>query len=227
MSYIISLRLQQETYMQYQSIFHKLNEGHREPQSKLLGDNLSKIACEIIDQAFGSLVKNAQTKDQDSAKVLKQVQDAILKYMPWSVSFFSNERLLPLVNHVKTLMYEQNGNYYISYPAQRPLIDELLGCAAQMRRDRNEYVVPGLKAFTKVVDQGVTSLIREPKKLLKFNMVVDKTLNGVISLTTGLGYKRFENLSKIYDAQTIVAYLDHFLVFLDNEGQQQAKTLTE
>lgn len=227
MTYTISLRLQPETYMQYQSIFQKLNDGHREPQSKLLGDNLAKIACEIIDQAFGNLVKNAKTKDQDSAKVLKQVQDAILKYMPWSVSFFGNDRLLPLVNHVKTLMYEENGSYYISYPVERVLIDELLGCAAQMRQGRNEYVVPGLKAFTKVVDQGVTSLIREPKKLLKFNLVVDKTLNGVISLTTGLGYKRFENLSRIYDAQTIVAYFDHFLVFLDNEGKQQARALTE
>lgn len=223
MTYTISLRLQPETYQQYQTIHQKLNAGDREAQAKILGDNLSKIACEIIDQAFGTLVKDSNAKDQDSAKVLKQVQDAILKYMPWSVSFFGNDRLMPMVNHVQSLMYEQDGKYYISYPVEKVIVNELLGCAERMREGQNQYVAPGLKAFTKVVDQGVTSLIREPKKMLKFNMVVDKTLNGVISLTTGLGYKRFENLSKIHDAQSIVKYFDHFLVFLDNEGQQKAK----
>ncbi len=70
-----------------------------------------------------------------------------------------------------------------------------------MEKGNNSYVAPALKVFTQIVDQGVTSLVREPKKMLKFNLVVDKTLNGVINLTTQLGYKRFDKLGRIYDAQ--------------------------
>ena len=223
MTYTISLKLEPATYQQFLNIHQKLNASDREPQAKILGENLSKIACEVIHQAFGQLVKNGSSKDQDSAKVLTQIQDAIMKYMPWSVSFFGNDRLLPMVNHVRTLIYEQNGQHYISYPVEKSLIHDLLDSAEQMRQGNKQFVSSGLKSFTKVVDQGVTTLIREPKKLLKFNLVVDKTLNGVISLTTQLGYKRFENLSKNHDPESIVAYFDHFMVFLDSEGQKKAK----
>ena len=87
-----------------------------------------------------------------------------------------------------------------------------------MGKGNNSYVAPALKVFTQIVDQGVTSLVREPKKMLKFNLVVDKTLNGVINLTTQLGYKRFDKLMRIYDAQMMSQYFDHFLTFLNDQS---------
>lgn len=222
MTYTVSLKLKPETYQQFQTIHSKLNHADREAQAKVLGDNFANIACEIIDQAFGQLVDQSASGDKDSQKALKQVKDAIIKYMPWSVSFFGNDRLLPMVNHVNTLMYKQNDQGYISYQVDKVLVNELLGCAEKMREGQSQYVVPGLKAFTKVVDQGVTSLVREPKKMLKFNMVVNKTLDGVIALTTQIGYKRFEKLSTLYDAKTVTHYFDHFLVFLDNDAKNKA-----
>ena len=222
MSYTVELKLKPETYQQFQNIHTKLNNNDREPQSKYLGDNISNIACELIDQAFGSLVNQSSSKDGGSEKVLKQVKDAITKYMPWSVSFFGNDRLLPMVNHVNGLMRRKNDQGYITYPVDKVVVEELLGCAEQLKQGNTAYVKPGLKAFTQVVDQGVTSLIREPKKLLKFNMVVNKTLDGVISLTTQLGYKRFDKLSSIYDAQTIGKYFDHFVAFLDKGDNNKA-----
>ena len=222
MSYTVELKLKPETYQQFQNIHTKLNNNDREPQSKPLGDNISNIACELIDQAFGSLVNQSSSKDGDSEKVLKQVKDAITKYMPWSVSFFGNDRLLPMVNHVNGLMKRKNDQGYITYPVDKVVVEELLGCAEQLKQGNTAYVKLGLKAFTQVVDQGVTSLIREPKKLLKFNMVVNKTLDGVISLTTQLGYKRFDKLSSIYDAQTIGKYFDHFVAFLDKGDNNKA-----
>ena len=222
MSYTVELKLKPETYQQFQNIHTKLNNNDREPQSKYLGDNISNIACELIDQAFGSLVNQSSSKDGDSEKVLKQVKDAITKYMPWSVSFFGNDRLLPMVNHVNGLMKRKNDQGYITYTVNKVVVEELLGCAEQLKQGNTAYVKLGLKAFTQVVDQGVTSLIREPKKLLKFNMVVNKTLDGVISLTTGIGYKRFDKLSSIYDAQTIGKYFDHFVAFLDKGDNNKA-----
>lgn len=215
MSYIIELKLKPETYQEFQDIHHKLKNNDREPQANALGDNISNIACEIIDQAFGSLVNKSKSADGDSEKVLNQVKGAITKYMPWSVSFFGNDRLLPMVSQINDRMKTRNAQGYLTYPVERVVIDELLGCVEQLKQGNSAYIKPGLKAFTHVVDQGVTSLIREPKKMLKFNMIVNKTLDGVINLTTGLAYKRFEKLSSIYDAQTLGKYFDHFVAFLD------------
>ena len=53
--------------------------------------------------------------------------------------------------------------------------------------ERKPVITPSLSSveeafqtLIQIVDLGVTSLVREPKKRLKFNLVVDKTLNGVI-----------------------------------------------
>lgn len=53
--------------------------------------------------------------------------------------------------------------------------------------------------------------------MLKFNVVVDKTLNGVIHLTTQLGYKRFDKLGSLYDADTMSYYFEQLLAFLEDE----------
>lgn len=222
MGYTVALKLKDETYQQFQSIHSKLNQNHQEAQSKLLGDNISNIACELIDQAFGHLVTQSNTQDGESAKVLKQVKDSITKYMPWSVSFFSNDRLLPMVNHVNALMMKKGEQGYITYPVDQTLVNELLGYTEQLRQGNSAYVAPGLKAFTQVVDQGVTSLIREPKKLLKFNLIVNKTLDGVISMTTQIGYKRFERLSLMHEAHKIGHYFGHFVAFLDTGDKDKA-----
>ena len=220
MSYNIYLHIRPETHLRFQNILAKMNAGETENLSKALGENLADIACEIIDQVFGRLARLSKSKDHESEKVIQQIVETTRKYMPWSVSFFGNERLLPMVNYLNEMTYEDAGLYYVRYPVDKTLVTELLGCVEQMKQGNNQYVKPALKAFTAVVDVGVTHLVREPKKMLKFNLVVDKTLNGVITLTTQLGYKRFDKLGQIYDAQTMSHYFDHFLAFLEDEVTQ-------
>ncbi|ANF81304.1 hypothetical protein A3K93_03240 [Acinetobacter sp. NCu2D-2] len=217
MSYNIYLHIRPETHQRFQNIREKMNAGETESLSKALGENLADISCEIIDQVFGRIVRLSPSKDHESEKVVQQIVETTRKYMPWSVSFFGNERLLPMVNHLYSMTYEHEGKNYVRYPVDKPLVTELLGCVEQMKAGNNQYVTPALKAFTQVVDVGVTHLVREPKKMLKFNMVVDKTLNGVIHLTTQLGYKRFDKLGQIYDANAISHYFDHFLAFLEHD----------
>lgn len=219
MSNLISLKLKPETHQRFQDIHRKLNAGERTDQAKPLGENLADITCEIIDQVFGTISKISTSQDKESDKVIQQILDTTRKYMPWSVSFFGNERLTPMVNYLQNMTYEKDGHYFIAYSVDKNLISELMGNVDQIKAGNGQYVSPALKIFTQVVDQGVTSLIREPKKMLKFNMVVDKTLNGVISLTTQLGYKRFDKLGSMYDAQTISQFFDHFLVFLENQAK--------
>ena len=219
MSNLISLKLKPETHQRFQDIHRKLNAGERTDQAKPLGENLADITCEIIDQVFGTISKISTSQDQESDKVIQQILDTTRKYMPWSVSFCGNERLTPMVNYLQNMTYEKDGHYFIAYSVDKNLISELMGNVDQIKAGNGQYVSPALKIFTQVVDQGVTRLIREPKKMLKFNMVVDKTLNGVISLTTQLGYKRFDKLGSMYDAKTISQFFDHFLVFLENQAK--------
>ena len=57
------------------------------------------------------------------------------------------------------------------------------------------------------------------KCLKKFNFVVDKTLNGVINMTTHLGYKRLEKLGYSTGSNKFaVVYVDYFLKFMRHQA---------
>ncbi|HDX5932037.1 hypothetical protein ACF0DH_14650 [Acinetobacter baumannii] len=221
MSYKVFLKISDSTYTQFASIREKLHAGVRESQSKVLGDVLSDLSCEIIEQVFFVLLKDEQdnstmTQKQryESEKVLQQILDTFRKYMPWSVSFFGNERLLPLVDYMTSLMKEREQDVYITYPITPQLVQQAQTLTEQIREGNMQSVEKAFQTLIQIVDLGVTSLVREPKKRLKFNLVVDKTLNGVINMTTHLGYKRLEKLGTQVDQTTATHYINHFLAFM-------------
>ncbi|HCW5683369.1 TPA: hypothetical protein OXQ35_002893 [Acinetobacter baumannii] len=221
MSYKVFLKISDSTYTQFASIREKLHAGVRESQSKVLGDVLSDLSCEIIEQVFSVLLKDEQdnstmTQKQryESEKVLQQILDTFRKYMPWSVSFFGNERLLPLVDYMTSLMKEREQDVYITYPITPQLVQQVQTLTEQIREGNMQSVEKAFQTLIQIVDLGVTSLVREPKKRLKFNLVVDKTLNGVINMTTHLGYKRLEKLGTQVDQTTATHYINHFLAFM-------------
>lgn len=219
MAHTIALKLKPETYQRFKHIYAQLNAGETESLAKSLGENLADMSCEVVDQVFGSLVRISNSTDNESAKILKQVMDNLRKYMPWSVSFFGNDRLTPMVNYLESMTFENNQEFFLTYSVDDSLVAKILADAEHIKQGKNEYIVPALKAFTQVVDQGVIRLIREPKKMLKFNLMVDKTLNGIIHVTTQLGYKRFDKLATLRDAKTISIYFDHFLEFIDTRNK--------
>ncbi|HAV5925656.1 TPA: hypothetical protein JI221_00240 [Acinetobacter baumannii] len=221
MSYKVFLKISDSTYTQFASIREKLHAGVRESQSKVLGDVLSDLSCEIIEQVFSVLLKDEQdnstmTQKQryESEKVLQQILDTFRKYMLWSVSFFGNERLLPLVDYMTSLMKEREQEVYITYPITPQLVQQAQTLTEQIREGNMQSVEKAFQTLIQIVDLGVTSLVREPKKRLKFNLVVDKTLNGVINMTTHLGYKRLEKLGTQVDQTTATHYINHFLAFM-------------
>ena len=221
MSYKVFLKISDSTYTQFASIREKLHAGVKESQSKVLGDVLSDLSCEIIEQVFSVLLKDEQdnstmTEKQrhESEKVLQQILDTFRNYMPWSVSFFGNERLLPLVDYMTSLMKEHEQDVYITYPITPQLVQQAQTLTEQIRAGNMQSVEEAFQTLIQIVDLGVTSLVREPKKRLKFNLVVDKTLNGVINMTTHLGYKRLEKLGTQVDQTTATHYINHFLAFM-------------
>ncbi|MDC4785949.1 hypothetical protein ACT426_15270 [Acinetobacter baumannii] len=221
MSYKVFLKISDSTYTQFASIREKLHARVRESQSKVLGDVLSDLSCEIIEQVFSVLLKDEQdnstmTQKQryESEKVLQQILDTFRKYMPWSVSFFGNERLLPLVDYMTSLMKEREQEVYITYPITPQLVQQAQTLTEQIREGNMQSIEKAFQTLIQIVDLGVTSLVREPKKRLKFNLVVDKTLNGVINMTTHLGYKRLEKLGTQVDQTTATHYINHFLAFM-------------
>lgn len=222
MRYAVFLKISEASYSRFEAIRMQLNAGIKSSQSKLLGQLLSEIACEIIEQAFSELLRQQLHKAQgpekrevqESQKIIQQVLDNVRKYMPWSVSLFSNERLLPLVNYLAGLISEHERQIYIRYEVNMPLVEEVFETVEQLRGGQWTAMTQAFRLLVCVVDLGVTSLIREPKKLLGFNKIIDKTLNGVINMTAHMGYKRLEKVGTQLQQEQAHDYIEHFLAFM-------------
>lgn len=228
MKYQIDLNIKDQTYRELQEITQKLNQGERQDLAKKLGAVFTEMSCQVLDQLFGTLVEEQRLKghlNQDSANNLKeaeqilgQIEGALKKYMPWSISFFSNERLKPVANHILNKFNTSNPDQIkMFYILDRSLGEEANGDIEALLGGDLHALPQTLKNLVKIIDLGVSEFIRDPKTLLKFNFVVDKTLNGVINMITSTGYKRIEKIGQDYNATDIEKlqyYAQHFRKFL-------------
>ena len=220
MNTAVFLNIHADTYARFAHIRAQLLQGSKESQANALGNVLSEMACEVIEQVFMVLLQENQHHSQtgESEKVIQQILEAIRKYMPWSVSFFGNDRLVPVVEYLSKTIQLEDEKVYMTYPIEQQLAQQVKSSSHKLAGGDRHETVNALKLLTDVIDVGVTHLIREPKKCLKFNFLVDKTLNGVINMTTHLGYKRLEKLGTQLDQQVAVVYVDYFLKFMRHQA---------
>ncbi|KXZ64184.1 hypothetical protein [Acinetobacter venetianus] len=221
MSYSILLKINEVTHGQFETIRQQLNSGTQESQSRILGEVLSEIACDIVEQVFSVLlIQNrqptyfTQKSATESEKVIQQIIAAVRKYMPWSIALFGNERLCPFVNYFSDMIKYHDEQVYVSYPIDRNLVQQAHVLVNKLKNNEIQDMVDVFQTLIEIVDLGVTSLIREPKKCLNFNKVVDKTLNGVINMTAHLSYKRLEQMGNQVDSNAATDCVNHFLAFM-------------
>ena len=221
MSYSILLKINEVTYDKFERIRQQLNDGTSASQSRVLGEVLSEIACDIVEQVFSVLlIQNSQPTaisqkyKTESEKVIQQIIGAVRRYMPWSIALFGNERLCHFVNYFSNMIKYHDQQVYVSYPIDRNLVQQAHALVAQIKNNEINDMADVFHTLIQIVDLGVTNLIREPKKCLNFNKVVDKTLNGVIHITAQLSYKRLEKMSNQVDSNTATDCVNHFLAFM-------------
>lgn len=227
MPHVVKMPITQATYQQLVEINAQLDQNHTSSVAKSLAANFTQLTREVLHQAFGAMVErqiaeNADnTQARDTQKILQQIDQQIEKYMPWSISLLGNDRLKPVARYILNHMEEgvdggQTG-YAVFYP-----IDDALNARVQQHfvalKNGDEQVKPKVFAdLVDVIDSGVTTLIREPKNLLKFNFVVSKTLDGVTAMITSLGYKRIEKIGQYLSLEQAQDYADHFHAFLKSQ----------
>jgi len=227
MQYKINLLIKQQTYQELKLITQSLNNGQKKDLAKQLGQAFTEMSCQVLDQVFGALLEEQRNKvlDENGKKKLKeaeqifdQIEGALKKYMPWSISFFSNDRLKPVANHILKKFEDSQANEVIMfYQLDRNLGEDASKNIQKVINGDTSALPVTLNNLVKIIDLGISEFIRDPKTLLKFNFVVDKTLNGVINMITSTGYKRLEKVGEEYNPQNVEKaqyYAQHFKKFL-------------
>ncbi len=205
-----------------------LEQADQPALAKPLGAVLSDLACEVIEQVFLELLKisrawpESQAGEMDqSGTVIASILANIRKFLPYAVCLMSNARLAPMVRYLQGCMHQsttQSGKQdYISYPLPQKLFQAYQQDANSVN-DGNIALLPDLfQHLIDIIDVGVAELIIKPKQILKFNFVVNKTLDGVIQLSTRMGYQRLHKVATELNREQAMRYLEHFEGFFHPE----------
>lgn len=211
--YKVNLPVKDSTYQAIAAVTARMQQGEKTSLSREYGENVTTMACEILWVIFGVMtVDNEYTKGSgaETKKVIEQITQQLQKYMPWSVSLFGNERLLPVANYLTGQFIEQDGQKYLQYPLDTKIAQQMLVSAQAIMDGNQSKIYIGFENMTFIIDAGINELIKKPKDMLKFNIVADKTLNGVIKLLNSLGNKNLEKTGKSAHLQTAQQYMSHF-----------------
>lgn len=211
--YKVNLPVKHSTYQKIAHVTSRMNQGEKTTLSREYGEAVTSMACEILRHIFEVMtIDNEHTNGSgaETQKVLEQITQQLQKYMPWSVSLFGNERLLPVANY---LMGQFSGNEeqkYLQFSISTSIAQQMLANVDAIQAGDTHKIPATFNTIVQILDTGVDELIKKPKTMLKFNIVADKTLNGVISMLTSLGNKRVEKTGKTAKLPVAQQYGQHF-----------------
>lgn len=226
MSYAVYLKVETETYERFIALQQQLNAGEKKKLAHDLGDILADVSIQIMQQVFIDLLEQQKKRlskpeghvvAQDSEKVIEHVLTVLRKYLPWSITLLSNTRLLPLVNYFTKMIRHEGQQIHVRYEIDDELAEKTLEIIGRIKGGQKPAIAEAFLCLNDIIDIGVTQLIREPKSILEFNFVVDKTLNGVIQVATSMAYKRLASLGQEVELTSAPYYIDHFLSFLHSK----------
>jgi hypothetical protein len=152
----------------------------------------------------------------DAHKTIDEVKNKARHYLHWIAGYLANDRIPPVIAHFHAMtQQDDDGRAYMAFKLSDGLAAEIKRVVAILADGHADNFDDGSALIIKVIEEAMVPLAIEPKNLMKFNFVVDKTLNGVIALVEMLLKRMLHKLSpkiprEIYPQ--IAAHLQTFLI---------------
>ena len=221
-AYATTPELQSQVFQLHQA----LQAGVRDDQSKLATRLIQDAAHELITTFYSELITNLQHAGdvpayRDGASMVSEIADKLTHYLGWASAFFSNERIKPAVSHYHAMMLQRpmQGSMQpvIAFAIPEALAKRLEQLLVPLSQGQATSAHEGIEALIEVIDLALHALLIKPKQLMKFNFVVDKTLNGVISVTLALSNRSLRKLGQFLPRPMFIPVADHLESFLFRE----------
>ncbi|WP_146089236.1 hypothetical protein [Amnimonas aquatica] len=200
-----------------------LQSGTRIPQAELAGRLITEASCDVVDGFFGNAVRELmETTGADGFReahhVIEEIKSKLRHYLGWITGFFGNDRLAPVVQHYRRLLVmlptPDGLRAHLVFGISPALAREAEDALQALRDPARADIRAGVEVLIRVIDEALQPLLYVPKARMKFNLVVDKTLNGVIAVTLALAYRSFRKLGTQLPPPLFPQVADHLGQFL-------------
>ncbi len=212
-------------------IHAKLQSGTRESQAKAAADTMAQAINIMVDRFLAKLLRDLAQAHPDHAlypnalKVVDDIQGKVAHYLNWLTRFLSNSRMSVVTGHYLALMQP----LVPTMPTREFLAVSLpVDMAVKARKTINALrdgsstdVASGIEVLIEIVDAVLVDFVYEPKRLMRFNAVVDKTLDGVIYMIKGLAFRQLRQLGQHLPIEHVPVFLDHLESFFRDQEPVQ------
>lgn len=226
----VACQIPQNLSDELKRIHQALQSGGKESHAKETGYLVTEASCHLMDRFFGDMISELATRDADplfreSAAVIREIQSKLRHYLGWITSHFSNERLRPVIAHFVALHFDLPSGLHnegvlqshLTFPVSPDLATQAQASLQALRDGTAPDAREGIEILIKIIDEGLQPLLFQPKKLMHFNFIVDKSLNGVSSLMMTLSHHSLLKLGKHLHPQHFELVADHLEQFLKTE----------
>lgn len=198
----------------------RLSESDKKLGAQLLAD----AYCDVLDHVFFEMLYEINRSHpspvmKEAIATGEEIKEKIHSSLNWVIGFFSSERIIPVISHFNEMTHaldrEGSRQHFTYFPISSPLAARAQRNLAGLADGSAKQLDEGIEVLIEVLEVALDQLVHEPKRLMKFNFVVNKTLDGVISLMLSL----FKRMLRKLGAQVprdlypqVAAHLTRFLV---------------
>lgn len=184
---------------------------------------LTEVYCDLLDMCYGQLLEKVNAKHpvkslSEAHDVLKEIESKARHYMSWITPFLAKEKVVKVIDYFDTLLIRPAPGTGDKPVARLHIAPQLAkaGLAAldDLMSGKSHDIEKGIELLIQATDAVIEQLVEQPKRVMKFNLVVDKTLGGVIALLKGIGHAIIRKIGKQLpdDAfPTVAAHLSLFI----------------
>ncbi len=172
---------------------------HVTDADKILGlELLIEANCDMIDTGLLALLDelsrtNPSLNFGDTHLRVDEVKAKVRHYIRWASRYIANDRLPPVIAHYYALMHQLNlgsgTKPYLAFNISAEFSADLQRVLSTLADGSTRDLEEVIRLLVRALEETMRPLLIEPKDLMKFNVVVDKTLNGVLMVVIAL-YKR-------------------------------------
>lgn len=198
----------------------RLGDSDKQLGAQLLAD----AYCDVLDHVFFELLHEVNRSHPlplitEALATGDEIKAKIHSSLGWVIGFFSSERIVPVINHFNEMTHaadrDDERQHFTVFPISPRLAADSQRVLGQLADGSAKDLSEGVELLIEVTDAALELLVFQPKRLMKFNFVVNKTLDGVISLLHSL----FKRMLRKLGAQVprdaypkVAAHLGRFLV---------------
>jgi hypothetical protein len=220
----IASPLQARIPIELESLYQRSRIRMTDADKQLGADLLTETYCDLIDACFTHLLD--EINKTHASKVLieahgvaEDIKQKARHYVGWVVGFLANERLPPVIAHFHGLVHHldlgDGVKPYMAFNISPRLAQDAKRVLATLHDGSATSIAEGIELLIEAVEEAIVPLATYPKNLMKFNFIINKTLDGVIALIRTLFKRMLRKLAPHLPRElfpTVAAHLETFLI---------------